>query len=122
MQWGDRRHCARRYPALITRMPNSAYVQAGAFVILTALALFGGAGTFAIPEFWLYLAIFAAVMVVSFVTLDPGLLRERIVQAVNARRLHCACFQSCCLCTGSSPGSTAAVCIGATACRHGCKA
>jgi protein-S-isoprenylcysteine O-methyltransferase Ste14 len=59
-------------------MPNSAYVQAGAFVILTALALFGGAGTFAIPEFWLYLAIFAAVMVVSFVTLDPGLLRERM--------------------------------------------
>jgi protein-S-isoprenylcysteine O-methyltransferase Ste14 len=59
-------------------MPKSAYVQAAAFVIFAAVALFGGAGTFAIPEFWLYLAIFAAVMVVSFVGLDPGLLRERM--------------------------------------------
>ena len=59
-------------------MPKSAYVQAAAFVVLVAVALFGGAGTFAIPEFWLYLAIFAAVMVVSFVGLDPGLLRERM--------------------------------------------
>jgi len=42
------------------------------------VALFGSAGTLAIPEFWLYLAIFAGVMVVSFATLDPGLLRERM--------------------------------------------
>ncbi len=59
-------------------MPKSAYVQAAAFVIATAVALFGGAGTLAIPEFWLYLAIFAGVMVVSFASLDPGLLRERM--------------------------------------------
>ena len=59
-------------------MPKSAYVQAAAFVVLVAVALFGGAGTFAIPEFWLYLAIFVAVMVVSFVGLDSGLLRERM--------------------------------------------
>ena len=59
-------------------MPKSAYVQAAAFVVLVAVALFGGAGTFAIPEFWLYLAIFAAVMVISFVGLDSGLLRERM--------------------------------------------
>ena len=59
-------------------MPKSAYVQAAAFVVLVAVALFGGAGTFATPEFWLYLAIFVAVMVVSFVGLDSGLLRERM--------------------------------------------
>jgi len=59
-------------------MPTSAYVQAAAFVILVAVALFGGAGTFAILQFWLYLAIFAVVMVVSFAALDPGLLRERM--------------------------------------------
>ena len=59
-------------------MPKSAYVQAAAFVVLVAVALFGGAGTFAIPEFWLYLAIFAAVIVISFVGLDSGLLRERM--------------------------------------------
>jgi len=59
-------------------MPKSAYVQAAAFVVLVAVALFGGAGTFAILQFWLYLAIFAVVMVVSFAALDPGLLRERM--------------------------------------------
>jgi protein-S-isoprenylcysteine O-methyltransferase Ste14 len=59
-------------------MPKSAYVQAVAFVIAAAVALFGSAGTLAVPEFWLYLAIFAAVMVASFAALDPGLLRERM--------------------------------------------
>jgi protein-S-isoprenylcysteine O-methyltransferase Ste14 len=59
-------------------MPKSAYVQAAAFVIATAVALFGSAGTLAILEFWFYLAIFTGVMVVSFATLDPGLLRERM--------------------------------------------
>ncbi len=59
-------------------MPMMAYVQSAAFLILMAAALFGGAGTLAIQSFWIYLAIFAAVIVASFVGLDPGLLRERM--------------------------------------------
>jgi protein-S-isoprenylcysteine O-methyltransferase Ste14 len=59
-------------------MPISAYVKSAVFVILAAMALFGSAGTVAIPGFWVYLAIFAAVMIASFATLDPGLLRERM--------------------------------------------
>jgi protein-S-isoprenylcysteine O-methyltransferase Ste14 len=59
-------------------MPVSAYIQAAFFVVLTAVALFAAVGTIAIAGFWIYLAIFAAVMVVSFAMLDPGLLRERM--------------------------------------------
>ena len=60
------------------RMPFSAYVQAGLFVVAAAAALFAAAGTVAIPGFWAYLAIFAAVMTISFATLDSDLLRERM--------------------------------------------
>src|SRR5262245_17571599 len=59
-------------------MPFSAYVQAGLFVVTAAAALFAAAGTVAIPGFWVYLIIFAAVMIISFATLDPDLLRERM--------------------------------------------
>ncbi len=59
-------------------MPVSVYLQAALLVILAALALFASAGTVAIAGFWIYLAIFAAVMAVSFAILDPGLLRERM--------------------------------------------
>ena len=59
-------------------MPFSAYLKAGLFLVAAAAALFGAAGTVAIPGFWVYLAIFAAVMVVSFAVLDPDLLRERM--------------------------------------------
>jgi protein-S-isoprenylcysteine O-methyltransferase Ste14 len=59
-------------------MPVSAYIQAALFVIATALALFLAAGTFAFPTYWVYLAIFVAVMVVSFATLDADLLHERM--------------------------------------------
>jgi protein-S-isoprenylcysteine O-methyltransferase Ste14 len=59
-------------------MPVSAYVKAAAFVVLTGIALFVSAGTVEIFNFWLYLAIFAAVMLASFLCLDPGLLRERM--------------------------------------------
>src|SRR5215475_1090814 len=59
-------------------MPFSAYLKAALFVVAAAAALFGAAGTVAIPGFWVYLAIFAAVMVVSFAVLDPDLLRERM--------------------------------------------
>jgi protein-S-isoprenylcysteine O-methyltransferase Ste14 len=59
-------------------MAISAYVQTVVFFILTAVALFASAGTTAIPVFWAYLAIFAAVFVVSFAVLDADLLRERM--------------------------------------------
>jgi protein-S-isoprenylcysteine O-methyltransferase Ste14 len=59
-------------------MPISAYLEAAGFFVLTAVALFASAGSMAIPVFWVYLAIFAAVFVVSFAILDPDLLRERM--------------------------------------------
>ena len=59
-------------------MPFSAYLKAGLFVVAAAAALFAAAGTVAIPGFWVYLAIFAVVMIVSFAALDPDLLRERM--------------------------------------------
>src|SRR5215472_7421420 len=60
------------------RMPVSAYLKAGLFVVAAAAALFAAAGTVAVPGFWAYLAIFAVVMIVSFAALDPDLLRERV--------------------------------------------
>jgi protein-S-isoprenylcysteine O-methyltransferase Ste14 len=59
-------------------MPAMAYVQSAAFLAVAAVALFGAAGTIAILSFWIYLAILAAIFVVSFLGLDPGLLRERM--------------------------------------------
>jgi protein-S-isoprenylcysteine O-methyltransferase Ste14 len=59
-------------------MPVSAYLQAAAFIILAGVALFAAAGTLAILTFWIYLAIFAAIVVAAFLWLDPGLLRERM--------------------------------------------
>jgi hypothetical protein len=59
-------------------MPVSAYLQAIGFFALAAAALFGAADTIAIPGFWVYLAIFAAVLIASFLWLDPELARERM--------------------------------------------
>jgi hypothetical protein len=59
-------------------MPVSAYLKAGLFLVAAAAALFGAAGTVAIPGFWAFLAILAAVMIVSFAARDPDLLRERM--------------------------------------------
>ncbi len=59
-------------------MPVTAYFQAAIFFILAAAALFASAGSFAILGFWLYLAIFAAVFVATFLSLDPDLARERM--------------------------------------------
>src|SRR5262249_44948401 len=59
-------------------MPVSAYLKARSFLVAAAAALFPRAGTVAIPAFWAHLAIFAAVMIVSFAVLDPDLLRERM--------------------------------------------
>ena len=59
-------------------MPVSAYLKSGLFVVAAAAALFAAAGTLAIAGFWVYLAILAVVMIVSYAALDPDLLRERM--------------------------------------------
>jgi protein-S-isoprenylcysteine O-methyltransferase Ste14 len=59
-------------------MPAAAYVQSVVFLILTAVALFASAGTFALPTYWAYLGVFAAVFIASFLMLDPDLARERM--------------------------------------------
>jgi protein-S-isoprenylcysteine O-methyltransferase Ste14 len=59
-------------------MPVSTYIQAALFVLFNAVVLFAAAGTVEILGFWVYVPIFAAVMVASFAFLDPGLLRERM--------------------------------------------
>ena len=59
-------------------MPLSAYIQSAVFLIGAAVALFASAGTFAIPAFWVYLAIMAAVFVASLTMLAPELLQERM--------------------------------------------
>src|SRR5215470_9677590 len=68
----------RSFEMVNLRIPVSAYLKAGSFVVAAATALFAAAGTVVIPSFWAYLAILAAVMIVSFAMLDPGLLRERM--------------------------------------------
>ena len=59
-------------------MPAAAYVQSVVFFALATVALFGSAGTVALPTYWVYLGIFAAVFVASFLMLDPDLARERM--------------------------------------------
>jgi protein-S-isoprenylcysteine O-methyltransferase Ste14 len=59
-------------------MPLSAYIQSAMFLIGAAVALFASAGTLAIPAFWIYLAIMAAVFIASFTMLDQELLQERM--------------------------------------------
>ena len=59
-------------------MPISAYLQSIGFFALAVAALLVSAGTAAIPTYWVYLAIFAAVFVASFLLLDPDLARERM--------------------------------------------
>jgi hypothetical protein len=59
-------------------MPVSAFVQSALFVMAVAVTLFASVGTLAITGFWLYVAILAAVFALSLLTLDPGLLQERM--------------------------------------------
>ena len=59
-------------------MPTAAYVQSLVFFALATVALFVSAGTVALPTYWVYLGIFAAVFVASFLMLDPDLARERM--------------------------------------------
>jgi hypothetical protein len=66
-------------------MPISAYLQSSLFLISAAVALFASARTVAILGFWLYLSIFAAIILASLLALDPSLLRERMRPAGRAR-------------------------------------
>ena len=59
-------------------MPVSAYLRATILLIAAAAALFGSAGSLALPTFWLYWAILVAVFVAAFALLDRGLLQERM--------------------------------------------
>jgi protein-S-isoprenylcysteine O-methyltransferase Ste14 len=59
-------------------MPVAAYVQSAVFFVLATVALFASAGTIALPTYWVYLGIFAAVFVASFLMLDSDLARERM--------------------------------------------
>ena len=59
-------------------MPVSAYLRATVLLIAAAAALFGSAGSLALPTFWLYWAILVAVFVAAFALLDRGLLKERM--------------------------------------------
>jgi hypothetical protein len=55
-----------------------ASVQSLAFIILLAVTLFGTVGRFDIIEFWVYIAIVAAVSALSLTILDTDLMRERM--------------------------------------------
>jgi protein-S-isoprenylcysteine O-methyltransferase Ste14 len=59
-------------------MPISAYIQTVGFFVLACIVLFVSAGTLAFVTYWVYLAIFAAGFVASFLLLDPDLARERL--------------------------------------------
>jgi protein-S-isoprenylcysteine O-methyltransferase Ste14 len=48
------------------------------FVAAIGLSLFGAAGRFDLPGFWIYIAIVALTSVVSLIVTDPGLVEERV--------------------------------------------
>jgi hypothetical protein len=54
-----------------------ASVQSLVFLIRLAVTLFGSAGRIDIVEFWVYIAIVAAVSILSLIILDPDLIRYR---------------------------------------------
>ena len=84
-------------------MPLSAYIQSALFLIVAAVVLFASAGTFAIPAFWVYLAIMGAVFVASLTMLDPELLQERMHPGGQPRQSGSRFLRSCCSCISSSP-------------------
>jgi hypothetical protein len=61
-----------------TAIRLKASVQSLVFVIMLAATLFGSAGRFDIIEFWVYIAIVAAVSVLSLIILDADLMQERM--------------------------------------------
>jgi hypothetical protein len=63
---------------------QQASVQSLVFVIMLAATLFGTAGRFDIIEFWVYIAIVAAVSALSLIILDPDLVQERMRPACRS--------------------------------------
>src|SRR6201982_2421236 len=59
-------------------MPVSAYLRATILLIAAAAALFGSAGSLALPTFWVYWVILVAVFVAAVALVDRGLLQERM--------------------------------------------
>ncbi len=67
-------------------MSNLGYFALGlgllsGYIVAMAAVLFGAAGTFAVPMFWAYLALFAALCVAASAAvylLSPGLVKERV--------------------------------------------
>ena len=55
-----------------------ASIQSVVFVVLLAATLFGTAGRIDIAEFWMYVAVLAAVSALSLTILDPDLMQERM--------------------------------------------
>jgi protein-S-isoprenylcysteine O-methyltransferase Ste14 len=55
-----------------------ASIQSLVFVVVQAAILFGAAGRIDIVEFWVYVAILAAVSALSLTVLDPDLMQERM--------------------------------------------
>jgi protein-S-isoprenylcysteine O-methyltransferase Ste14 len=55
-----------------------AIIQTSVFLVLTAVVLFGAAGTIAILAFWLYLIVLATASVIGLLVIDPDLARERM--------------------------------------------
>jgi hypothetical protein len=55
-----------------------ASVQSLVFVIMLAATLFGTSGRIDIIEFWVYIAIVAAISVLSLTILDTDLMQERM--------------------------------------------
>src|SRR6266568_7945711 len=107
-----------------------ASVQSLVFVVMQAATLFGSAGRIDIVEFWVYVAILAAVSALSLTLLDPDLIQERmrpggrrvglrflpviIVMFVHWTVAGLDRSSSSCSCTGRWPASTADACILAT--------
>lgn len=55
-----------------------ASLQSLVFVLLLTATLFGAAGRIDLIEFWLYIAVVAAVCVLALAVLDPDLMQERM--------------------------------------------
>jgi protein-S-isoprenylcysteine O-methyltransferase Ste14 len=67
---------------------QQASVQSLVFVIMLAATLFGTAGRFDIIEFWVYIAIVAAISALSLAILDPDLMQERMRPGGRRVGLH----------------------------------
>ncbi len=91
-----------------------ASLQSLVFLLLLAGTLFGAAGRIDIIEFWVYVAILAAVSVLSLSVLDPDLMQERMRPGGHAWACDSCRLSSSCSCTGQWPALTEDGCMPAT--------